>query len=325
MKATVEASPIYLANRLEEKIEVNQLRRTILESCQKVLFIFCDGGLSNRINSLINGLVLSELVKFRPVVVWPSNNRCGANYDEIFESNVLSVNLPLQSFTPIVSELSLWIHENDLKFPGDAYALRDLTLIQAQLLVSSTEDRSVLFSENSLLPWLPSESVATVARALYFKSPLVVRAREIINASVGGMSMQYFGVHLRGTDFPSQPPIEKMLELVRANRERRFFVCSDDRSIEETFKRECNVFIHEKSEYVAKMQEGPWRSMVSDSDGLPYSSNISRSGRSVEEAVVDLLLLANSALVSTSSSTFWGLAHLLRSSGWVSSHLQQLP
>ncbi len=301
------------------------MSRTILESGQKVLFIFCDGGLSNRINSLINGLVLAELVKYRATIVWPKNNRCGANYDEIFESNILSINLPLQSFTPIVSELSLWLHENDLKFPGDIYALRDLTLIQAQLLVSGTENRSVLFSENSLLPWLPVESVATVARALCFKSSLVVKARELINASLGGMDLQYFGVHLRGTDFPSQPPIEKMLELVRANRDRRFFVCSDDRSIEEVFKRESNVFIHEKSEYVAKMQEGPWRAMVSDSDGLPYSSNISRSGRSVEEAVVDLLLLANSTPVSTSSSTFLGLANVLRSSGWVSSRLQQLP
>ena len=306
-----------IENLIGEKIEpIHHLER-ILDSYQKVFFIFCDGGLSNRINSLINGLVLCKLVDFSPLVVWPTNNRCDATYEQIFASDIGSINFPLLSFVAHSAQFQLWLHENDIGFLGDLVVLRSLEPLHAQYLMRSAGGKPIIFSESLILPWIPFDLVSAVVRQLRFNGSLLSKARQIIDASGVCVDSEYFGVHLRGTDFPTQPPVDKMLAKVRSNFDKKFFVCSDERSIEQIFLPEPNVFIHDKLEYVTKIQNGPWRAEIMDSDGLPYTSNIYRSKCSVEDAVVDLLLLANSTLVSTSNSTFLGLSNLLKTSGWV--------
>jgi len=134
----------------------------------------------------------------------------------------------------------------------------------------------------------------------------------------------YFGIHLRGTDFIPPPPVDQMLEVVNSNPQFRFFVCSDDPSLERRFAELPNVFIYEKTAYVEKLEGvGAWRSNVLDSDGLPYTSNIDRTGQSVIQACVDLLLLSASTPIKTSHSSFLALSEKLRDCGLIVRHLAQ--
>jgi hypothetical protein len=180
------------------------------------------------------------------------------------------------------------------------------------------DDRAVLYVENSLLPWLEPQDVVTALRGLAFREDLVAVARDIIDRHAGG---PYVGIHLRATDFTSPPPTDPMLAAVQAQSDTRFFVCSDDPELEARFAAFPNVFLHPKTAVVQKRFEGPWRAAVTDSDGLPYGSNIERNARSVVEAVVDLLLLAGSRPLKTSNSSFLALAGLLRRSGVLAGRL----
>lgn len=285
--------------------------------------IFCDGGLANRINSLIGGLVLAERLGRRPQVVWPRNNRCGAAFGEVLALDLPVHEQPLQALVPHAAGLQLWLHENDVGFAGPVAALRRLDAAGAQALLAQADERPILYAENTVLAWLPDADVARAVRRLRFAPELVERSRGLIARGAPGHPPAYAGIHLRGTDFTQPPPTEMMLGLVRAKREIRFFICSDDPALEARFAAEPNVFAHAKTETVRKRVDGPWRCAVTDSDGLPYTSNIERGAEAVRQAVVDLLLLAGSTPVETSASTFLALAIRLKRSGWVAEQLWQ--
>ncbi len=281
---------------------------TLLEP--KTLLIFCDGGFANRINSLISGLVLARQLGRRHQILWPRNNRCGAGFEDIFAPPNGAHDVRLQDLVPHQAALQLWLHENDVGFTAPVLALRGLTGIQGL----AEDERAILFCENTVLPWLPAAELNQALLQLRWRDQIVERAQQVLER-LGGPG--YIGIHLRATDFTSPPPTDAMLAAVQRLGNGRFFVCSDDPALEARFAAQPNVVVHAKTAYVEKRVAGPWRGAVTDSDGLPYSSNIQRGATSVVEACVDLLLLATSTPVRTSNSSFLALAERLKAAGAV--------
>ena len=62
------------------------------------------------------------------------------------------------------------------------------------------------------------------------------------------------------------------------------------------------------------MIQGDWTAVTADHSGRLYAGNINRSGQSVIDAIVDLLLLSYSQVVKTSNSTFLQTALLMQAS-----------
>jgi len=284
------------------------------------LLIFCDGGFANRVNCLLDGLVLAERLGLPHKILWPRNNRCGAGFNEVFANEEAVHEVRLQDLVPQQKQLQLWLHENDVGFTDPVAPLRQRVSLQAAAVLRHGDPRTILFSENMVLPWLPADDVQRMLRRLQFRSEITARAQEIIAKHVNNTASRgsFVGIHLRATDFTSPPPTAAMLGVVQAQTDARFFVCSDDASLEARFAQFPNVFVHEKTAYVEKRSDGPWRGAlgsVTDSDGLPYTSNIERGARSVVEACVDLLLLAASNPMRTSGSSFLALAERLKQAG----------
>lgn len=278
------------------------------------ILVFCDGGFANRINCLISGMALAELLGRGYLVLWPRNNRCGASFEDLFVPHCPALQARLQDLVPYEGTLNIWLHENDVGFSDPFLGLRALSNRDELIALAADGDRAILFAENAILPWLPPERVAAAINRLVFRPEIVARTRQVLgNHAPGG----YFGIHLRGTDFLPPPPTDKMLEVVVANPNHAFYVCSDDADIERRFTRHANVFVHAKTAYVEKLTDGPWRRDVVDSDGLPYTSNIDRTAQSVIQACVDLLLLGASTPIRTSASSFLALAERLRESGLI--------
>jgi hypothetical protein len=285
---------------------------------ERLVLIFCDGGLANRVNSLISGLAVTELLKLDHVVLWPRNNRCGAAFNDIFSSASRVFETRLQDLLPVEDELRPWLHENDYGFTGPVVQSRAISGTADLLRIADEDQRPILFCENIILPWLPEEATNRALNSLSFRPLITDRALTLLRKQE---QLPYFGIHLRATDFTSPPPVEPMLAVVAANPLQRFFVCSDDADLELRFATFPNVFVNDKTAYVEKLGDGDWRGDVVDSDGLPYTSNIDRTAQSVIEAGVDLLLLAASTPIRTSSSSFLSLSERLKSSGFVDRHL----
>lgn len=51
-----------------------------------VIKCFCDGGLGNRINSIITADLVARTFGVELEIVWPVNSWCGAAFEEIFDS-----------------------------------------------------------------------------------------------------------------------------------------------------------------------------------------------------------------------------------------------
>jgi hypothetical protein len=89
-----------------------------------------------------------------------------------------------------------------------------------------------------------------------------------------------------------------------------FFVCSDSERAEASASELKNVRVRTKASYVEKRVQGDWNDSIIDESGRIYPFNVRRPALSVEEAVVDLLILAKSKIIKNSTSTFLSLAEL---------------
>ena len=56
------------------------------------VIIFCDGGLGNRLNSLLGGLFIANQTQSSPVICWPENNWCGCNFKDLFNTDIEIIN-----------------------------------------------------------------------------------------------------------------------------------------------------------------------------------------------------------------------------------------
>jgi hypothetical protein len=123
----------------------------------------------------------------------------------------------------------------------------------------------------------------------------------------------FLGLHIRKTDFGSHgADDDNLYTLVTNCPQKQFFVCSDDKEVERRFGNLPNVAIYPKRAHVEKLVEGDWNSTISDHSGRVYACNVNRSETSVEDALVDLLILSRSQIVRTSNSTFLNTALLLK-------------
>ena len=124
---------------------------------------------------------------------------------------------------------------------------------------------------------------------------------------------EFLGIQIRKTDFGANGADDNNLfALVSQCPQKQFFVCSDDAAVEQRFGALPNVVTHPKRAYVEKVVDGGWNTPTADHSGRVYACNVNRNAVSVEDAVVDLLVLSRSQIVRTSNSTFLNTALLLK-------------
>ena len=274
-------------------------------------FIYCDGGLANRVGSAVSGLILSDSLGLEPVILWPQNNRCRAPFRDIFLIDIPSANISMQSLVENRERFRFWTHF-DFRYEALGALIEPIKKIKTfdevhRLYKNFSKDmKEIIFSENCFCDWIDDCLISYYLNKLNFKPDIVHQAESVFSNFNG---KEYIGIHIRGTDFCADPPFQAMLQYVQNNPDESFFVCSDESAIEEKFSGFLNVVLHDKLEYVGKYTDGGWRKNFLSDDGLPCIFNVERSSNSVVSACVDLLLLSGAkTLINTSSSSFLSLA-----------------
>jgi len=131
--------------------------------------------------------------------------------------------------------------------------------------------------------------------------------------SQNNIDSNVIGIHIRKTDYNINE--STWINLVSSNPSKRFFICSDCQKTESKFKSFPNTIILPKTEYVTKrFSDQPWRMKDFLHKGKSYDYNVSRSSRSVIEALHDLLILSHTDIQTTTEySTFLHLAKYYKS------------
>jgi hypothetical protein len=285
----------------------------------RCIHIYCDGGFGNRFNGLVAGLLIAQAADLKPVVVWPLNNWCGASFTELFDAEAAVTENELLTYVPQKDKFQFFMTEDHLKMGVDNQSpLQTSTLEQAQSYLKSC-DKDVFFHTPLIPGFLDLTAVKLMVNQLPIKAHIVSTARAFIADK--GLT-EFFGIHIRKTDFGNNGSDDENLFTLLSNcPQKKFFVCSDDAGVEARFSTLPNVSIYTKRAYVETLVDGDWNTLTADHSGRVYASNVTRSATSVEDAVIDLLILSYSQIVDTSKSTFRNSAMLLQAAR----HVTRLP
>jgi hypothetical protein len=273
----------------------------------KKLYILCDHGLGNRLGSLVGGLKTAELLNYQPIVCWPINNWCQAEFHELFRS---AIELESNEFsTMLVNQ----IHDSGLPFffisqiiegtisknyfENSLSAVEEIRKFESDALFSCAKLPKSYVSKEDISKYLKSLGI----------SKSIGRAVEKF-ATENSIDKTVIGVHIRKTDSVNQIDENIVFENMKNSPQQRYFICSDDKSIEDKFITLRNVIIFPKSTYVEKLQDGQWRDNVTDAAGRKIIFNMNRPKQAIVEAFVDMLILSKTRIDRMSKSTFRGMA-----------------
>lgn len=274
------------------------------------IHIYCDGGFGNRFNGLVAGLLLARLAGLQPVVVWPRNNWCGAGFAELFAASLTVLDRELLTYAAEKERFQFCMTEDHLNLGVANLSPLQATGLEQALAYLQAGTQDVFFHTPLIPAWLDLALVKEQVRQLPLQGAILSRATAFRASRRLG---DYYGVHIRKTDFGSNASDDRgLFELLRNCPQKQFFVCSDDAGVEQQFATLPNVTTYPKRAYVEPLVEGGWNTPTQDHSGRVYACNVNRSALSVEDAVIDLLILSHSQIVDSSSSTFRNTALLLQ-------------
>ena len=275
------------------------------------IHIFCDGGIGNRVNTLIAGLALSDRFSLASTIYWPMNTWCGASFNDIFNNDLNIENDRLDALSGKFGHAKMMLNDEIgaqvLNVPFDsAYNYQSLEDFERRGLPASAD----LFFYPAVIPqWIPEELIHASLRRMQFSSRITQSVVEFINQT---MKRPFHGLHLRRTDLRVGLTDTEVLTLVQRYPQDVFFVCSDDPYAEALASAHPHVHARVKAHHVEKKEmQSDWISLSKDQEGRVYYGNIMRSREAVIEGTIDLLILAQSQIVGFSGSTFQRMAKLI--------------
>jgi len=216
----------------------------------------------------------------------------------------------LSSYVPDKLDYLFFMTEDHLRMNVPFQSPLQTGSIEAakEYLASSNMD---VFYHTPLIPsFIEVDATVRFVRNLHFLQEIINAADTFIRDN---SLVDFFGIQIRKTDFGVNGADEQNLfDLISGCPDKKFFVCSDDKGVEERFTKLKNVSIYPKKAHVEKLENGDWNKPTADCSGRVYACNVNRSAQSVIDAVVDLLILSRSQVVKTSHSTFLNTALLLK-------------
>lgn len=267
----------------------------------RTITIFCDGGLGNRVGTLIGGLIIAQRFNLQVHVCWPINNWCACAFEDLFVIDKFIVDRSTVNDIFVAGTGKIFvIHENQTGHDLGMVFGHGVSTLEA--IADRTE--SIVYYHTKIDPQFDDNSVLAAVRELTIQPALLDQVCGFVNEHCIDRSV--IGLHLRKTD-NQRLDEEKFFKQV-CNSVARYFICSDDPVTEQRFTAQPNVVRFVKTEYAGKLVDGGWLDQTTDTDGRVYNYNVNRPRQSVIEAFVDLLILSRTTIQFTVKSSFSRLA-----------------
>jgi hypothetical protein len=318
---------------------------TMDTSMLKIL-CYADGGLGNRLGSLVNALWLHDQIPSELHLTWPITNWCAAPWEELFDSSPfssLSVYRSLGDAVKVVTGNGYisshsgidWIGK--LLQPGSYIDASTFIDMQSEDILGSIVGKAVKpewVILNDCNPWKGISKNYVCDLCKKYLKPIPALQSEIDSfCSTNSIDKTVTGIHIRATDgisYFSEVYPQYLDEISnRLNSGTRVFVCTDSRNINDDLQQRFpgRLIIFPKDEYVEKCVEGAdWRGSIrvpqeiidqKSKDKISVSSkldfNVMRSCAQLKSAVCDMFILAKTDIMSKTivGSTFLDFARRL--------------
>ena len=278
---------------------------------QRRIYVFCDGGIGNRINALVSAIAICERFQLAIIVYWPLNSWCGAGFADIFDNSFDVRTDALDTLAGKFIDAKMMLHDamgaQFLQVPFEsAYDYQSMEDFAQRGL---PEDRDIFLYPAIIAPWIPQPLVHAALSSLRFTKAIQSAVQSFISNS---LVRPFHGLHLRRTDLRVGLSDAEVLALVQRHPNEVFFVCSDDPLAEALACGHPHVHARAKTHHVEKKEgHADWISLSKDQEGRVSYGNIQRGRDAMIEGTIDLLILAHSQIVGFSGSTFQRMARLL--------------
>jgi len=264
--------------------------------------IFCDGGLGNRLNSLLGGFFVAEKTKSIPVICWPENNWCGCSFEDLFITDIEVVKNNINDiFENNINNIFL-IHENQTKFNLNKHYNHSLESLNE--ILNKNED--IVYYHSTLPPYVNINFILNKLENIKIKPEIINQVKTFIKDNT--IDKKTHGILFRKTDYASNPSISlndsEIYSHIKSDSNLKYYICSDDKDTEDKFNKLENVFVYPKTSYVKKFKEGGWNDFIIDNEGRPNNFNVNRPRQSVIEAFIGLLVLSQTNIIVDVPSTF---------------------
>jgi hypothetical protein len=267
------------------------------------MIIFSDGGLGNRLNSLIGGLIAAEKLGCTPVLCWPVNNWCGCPFEDLFVLNLEIIDKGINDIFLDDDKIYL-THDTQ---PGKVFNNKfDHSVESLNIIREMSQD--IVYYHNKIPGYFLQDDIIKQLKTFKIASNILLQAKSFCKQHSIGKNIK--GVHLRKTDHGRQIDSDQMFENILNDKKSGYFICSDDKDTEDKFNELKNVLVYPKTSYVEKLIDGGWTTKIKDSEGRIFPYNVDRSKQSVIEAFVDLLVLSRTNIIIRNKSSFLGWAKI---------------
>lgn len=277
----------------------------------RIVNILCDGGLGNRLNSLIGGLIVAETLQARARIFWPENNWCGCSFGDLFAGALEVSNQGIRHLFSLHPDSAYLIHSNQINAPLST-VLKQTREGWAQL---RSLDTDVVYYHDAIPEWIARDQILRVLHSIPIRAEIAEKALEFCGCN--GINAGTWGLHVRKTDYSAHPLFDMDLDgiyrYVSLDEGARYYICSDDQATEDHFSALDNVCAFPKTSFVQKYRPGGWNDRIIDDQGRESNFNVNRPRQSVIEAFIALLILSRTRPAFDSPSTFLGYAKLYSS------------
>ena len=267
------------------------------------MIIFCDGGLGNRLNGLIGGLIAAEKLSCIPIIVWPNNNWCGCCFEDLFVSNLEIQNKSINDIF-LDDEKIYLTHDNQ----SNKVLKNEFDHSEQSLESINKMSQDIVYYHNKIPNYFSEDDIIKKLKTFKIVSSILMPAKSFCYQHNIGKKTK--GVHIRKTDNKRQIDANQMFLNILNDRKNGYFICSDDKDTEDKFNELKNVLVYSKTSYVEKFTDGEWTTKIKDSEGRIFRYNVHRSKQSVIEAFIDLLILSRTNIVCRNKSSFLGWAKI---------------
>jgi hypothetical protein len=271
--------------------------------------VLCDGGLANRLNTLLVALAVKIHTKSAWGISWPVNNWCGAAFEDLFEPVLHVSRNGLSYFKAQQDRYWQVFHENQIQF-DESRITYNKTLADFDSLCELIRVHQRVVYFHHLIPSFVTDEM--LGGTFEYLKP-VQRVNDAVDQIVDsyGIDSNTIGVHIRKTDFGDSVDDLSLYERILGS-SGRFFICSDSNEVLARFAPLENCIALPKPSMPKKLRlDGDWNAVIQDSDGRVYPFNVDRDRESVFWGLVDLLVLSKTQILMTSGSSFLGLAQRL--------------
>lgn len=267
----------------------------------KKIYILCDHGLGNRIGSLIGGLTFAKRANATPIICWPINNWCKAEFNDIFDSNhTVEINEFSTGLVDQIQDLGLnyfFVSTYNNKISTELINFEDIASTNKDIIYSQCKVPKRIVDQNEIVDSLNSLSIS---------NSVLDKVKKFCNEH--SIDRHTTGIHLRKTDGSSIVNEDEIFEEIKKFKNQKYFICSDNKETENRFLQLPNVSVYLKNSEVIKITEGEWRDSVIDILGKTILFNVDRSKEQIYDAFIDMLILSRTNVSKRAKSTFCTVA-----------------